>query len=151
MKGFHWGHGILVFFIFYVSFLIFTVFKTRSIDRNLVQDDYYSLDINYQERYDRIGNRNSLEKDVNIVYDKEKSCISLNFGTASLKRTGEVRMFRTAGGKSEDVSTSFELINGDIYCLESATMLPGKWIVELNWSDGKLDYFKESPVLIPDL
>lgn len=151
MKGFHWGHGILVFFIFYVGFLIFTVFKTRSIDRNLVQDNYYNLDIHYQERYDRIANRNMLEKDVVIMYDKALQCISFNFGFPEARRTAEVRMYRTAGGKNEDVLKKFDVEEASNYCLSAAGMNPGKWIVELNWNDGRLDYFKQSPILIQSL
>lgn len=151
MKGFHWGHGILVFFIFYVGFLIFTVFKTNSIDRNLVQDNYYNLDINYQDRYNRISNRNGLEKDVIVRYDREQLCVLINFGTVENKRVAELRMYRTAGGKGEDINTKFELVDADAYCFAPLTMKPGKWIVELNWNDGKLDYFKQSPILIPGL
>lgn len=149
MKGFHWGHGILVFFIFYVGFLIFTVFKTRTIDRNLVQDNYYNLDINYQDRYDRIANRNALEHDVVIKYNPGSTCVFIDFGSVMKKRLADVRMYRTAGNKTEDINTAFELVDQSEYCLSAENMLPGKWIVELDWNDGSLNYFITAPILIP--
>ena len=67
MKGFHWGHGLIIFFILYIGYLVGTVIKSRSINHNLVVDDYYAHDLAYQKMYvDASTNRQLLDADLVI-------------------------------------------------------------------------------------
>jgi hypothetical protein len=148
MKNFHWGHAILLFFIIYLAVLFGTVIKSTTIDRELVRDDYYALDLNYQERYDRIENRKTLQNDLLIRYNLEESCLYFDFGSSVPQISASVRMYRVAGKKAEDVTFSINLEDKRAVCMEIGKVLPGKWVTEVSWEDQNSSYFKEERILI---
>ena len=148
MNKFHWGHALLLFFIIYIAILLGTVLKTTTIDRELVQDDYYALDINYQERYDRIENRKYLERDMTVRYVIKEECVFFDFGASMPKITGTVRMYRVAGKKAEDIIYDFDIPEGNTFCLDVGKIIAGKWVTEVNWSDQKSSYYKEDRIII---
>ena len=143
----NWGYAILIFFICYISLLIFTVMKSLTIDHSLVADDYYQHDITYQKKYDAISNRKFLKSDLDIRYNTGEKELNLDFGKEDVSVTGKVVFYR-ASSKRDDFGDEFRLINDRLYKLKTNQLRPGKWKVKVEWRDEEREYYKEEEIYI---
>ena len=62
----HFGHGIALFYSFFVCTLIVVVVKSLDFDNSLVTEAYYQRDINYQQEYDRRSNSRNLTEPLRL-------------------------------------------------------------------------------------
>ena len=149
MKRFTWGHGIVIFFILYIGYLVGTVIKAQSINHYLVEDDYYAHDIAYQEMYvDARTNRTALSSDLSVDLTPDARHIQLKFG-ASTKNVKVKAHFYRPSDKKMDRKYTFDLEPSEsTISIESEDLVPGKWIVKVRWEDGQKTYYKEQVLII---
>lgn len=142
----NWGTALLIFFILYIGNLVRVVIKSRTIDHTLVVDNYYDHDIKYQERVDKINNRNLLTEDLEINYSQEEKVLRLAFGKDMKVRKANLQMYR-ASDKSADFTRAIEA-----GVAETEVSLPdlkkGKWKIKVEWSDEHRTYIKEKDIYI---
>lgn len=53
---FNWGHGIAIFITLFVIGLVFLVVKSMNVRYELVAEDYYPKELNYQSEINRLNN-----------------------------------------------------------------------------------------------
>jgi len=145
-SGFHWGYAILIFFIVYVSYLVFIVIKSKTYDHSLVMDNYYQHDLAYQKHYDKIVNRNLLEDDLEISQDALGQKLVLNFGDSTSINKLRIDFYR-ASDASMDFSKSYAHIDESIQ-ISTVDMIEGKWTIKVSWSDDINQYFKAEELII---
>ncbi len=143
----HWGNAILIFFICYISLLVFTVIKSRSVDHSLVAENYYQHDITYQKKYDAITNRNFLSSDLIINYDVTHKELRLLFGDQKVSVKGIITFYR-ASSKKDDFASEFVVKDNVTYSQKIPQLKPGKWQIKVQWNDGTRDYYKEEDIYI---
>ena len=149
MTRINWGHGILIFFILYVGYLVGTVIKSRTIDHSLVIDNYYEHDIAYQKLYyDATENRKQLKKDLAIIIDEENHHLNLEFGDNYDMIKGEVLFYRPSDKKA-DITEGFQIYAPQSKLeLSLKTLRQGRWVIKIRWNDGQRDYYKEKDLII---
>lgn len=143
----HWGYSILVFFIFYISFLAFTVYKSTQVDRSLVVEDYYAHDLSYQKRYDAIKNRQLLNQDLEIKYVHAENNVVLDFGKYDGNVKGVVDFYRPSN-KRIDNQHAFDLDGAQNHSISAENLSQGKWIVKVEWADELRKYYKEEEIFL---
>ena len=74
-----WGTGIAIVYALFVLGMLGAVFASRRHDPGLVQKDYYSLDLNYQDRLDRKQNAALLGDRLRIGYEAPQGVIAIQF------------------------------------------------------------------------
>jgi len=147
MKQFHWGHGILIFFIFYISYLVWTVVASRQIDHSLVLDDYYSLDLAYQDHY--IAAANSLHSNYQprVQYEEDTQQLLVEFPEIVVTE-GALHLYRPS---SAALDKHFDLITKDAksnYYIDVSGLEYGKWVAKTKWSFEGKKYYKEDIIFI---
>lgn len=138
---FHWGHGIFVFYVFFVATLIVVVIKSRTFDNSLVTEAYYARDINYQQEYDRRKNSSALTEPLKLV--ETASGYDLQFpnkGTA--KVAGTLHLYRPST-KNEDRRLPLQVDGEGVMPLPLTGMKPGRYAAIVEWSAGGVDYYDE--------
>lgn len=143
----NWGHYILIFFICYISLLIYTVIKSRSIDHSLVADNYYQYDINYQKQFDAVTNRKYLKEDLQIYQDNENQTLILDFGEEKVNLSGQLSLYR-ADDQSKDIIIDFTLIEQNTYSYPLINLHSGRWKVKVEWSDKNRKYYKDQSIYL---
>jgi hypothetical protein len=143
----NWGNALLIFFILYIGTLAVVVVKSTRIDHSLVVENYYDHDIKYQEKYDKLKNRNLLEQDLGISYEAAQNSIVFNFGTASEVKQADVEMYR-ASNKGVDFSHELKLDENNTSTFLLPKMITGKWKVKVEWKDSSRSYYKEKDIYI---
>lgn len=138
---FHWGHGIFVFYVFFVATLVVVVIKSRTFDNSLVDENYYARDINYQQEYDRRFNSNSLAEPLRIV--TADGGYALRFPKSGPgKVTGSVHLYRPST-KEDDRRLPLMVLDDGTMPLPLTGMNPGRYAAIVEWSAGGVDYYDE--------
>lgn len=141
-KKFNWGHGILVFYICFVGVIVTALIASFSVDHSLVVDDYYAKDLSYQSQY--VKSQNSMESErVVINNDKSNKSITIDFAENN-EIKGSVDFYRP-NDKSKDFKVD---LTKKATTIETDKMLPGKWILKIDWTEGGKAFYKEEMIFI---
>jgi hypothetical protein len=143
---FNWGTGIVIFFIFFAASMTFAVVSTTRHPPQLVQKDYYTLDLNYQDRLEKKQNTAMLPAVPKIMFDAATQKIQVRFPEGVIAQTGTAKCYRSATTR-EDFSTPFG--NTSAFDIPTAGLTAGRWHVELDWesAEGK-KYFWETALVV---
>jgi nitrogen fixation protein FixH len=140
MSKFNWGHGIFIFFVFFVGTLITVLIASRRVDHSLVVDDYYAQDLAYQSQYNKV--ENNLNDDL-LQIEMDKSSINFIFNTDKIS-SGTIKFYRPS-----DKSLDFDLpIAGNNITIEKSKLQKGKWKVKVDYSINNKPYYKEKEIFI---
>ena len=141
-KKFNWGHGILVFYICFVGAVVTALVASFGVDHSLVVDDYYAKDLAYQSQYDKTTN--ALKSNaVAIENDGKNQALTINFEEAN-RVQGFVNFYRPSD-KSEDFKVKLE---EKATTIPTDKLLPGKWILKIDWTDDGKEYYTEKMIYI---
>ncbi|MGI9533124.1 FixH family protein [Lutimonas sp.] len=141
-----WSTGIIIAMISFMIFILSFVYKAVALDEyqhELVSEDYYKDELHYQEEIDKLNNAGILSKDIklkntdqgiHIVFPEEINESSIKGSITFLRLSNEKLDF------TEKIDlTEYEQI------IPAEKLVSGKWIVKIDWEDGKNNYlFKES-------
>lgn len=143
----NWGTGIAIFFSFFALSMISAVVATTKFPPQLVQKDYYTLDLNYQERLVKKQNTARLALPPQARFVAASKSIQLNLPPGMAAQKAFVKCYRGATMR-DDFSTAFD--NASTMEIPAATFAAGRWHLELDWetAEGK-KYFWETALIIP--
>lgn len=141
----NWGHYILISFIVFVLLILYMVFRSYQSDNDLVAEDYYSQELDYQsviEKSKRAGNLTenihwvSEEQGIKVIYPSEMTGIS-----------GKINLFRPSD-KDLDFEVAIKQDTSNIQLIPIADLHRGKYILQIDWNYLDEDYFTEGVVFI---
>ena len=144
---FNWGTGIAIFYILFMGTMIYMVYKSTQHDRNLVVENYYENDLQYQSHLDKLNNANKLEKDLKIVQNTSEKYIRFSFPEEFKEVEGEILFYRTAD-QSKDFKTKIQLNENHEFVFPTNEMLAGGWEVKVDWKGDKIPFFKKVNIYI---
>ena len=140
MNKFNWGHGLTIFFTLFITSLGVVLYKSFSINRDLVKDDYYVDDLELKKLVEKKRNANELQ-DLKISYDATSKLFIISF-PSNMEAKGNIQLYRPSD-KSKDITLPIVLTEAS-ECIVPATNLDkGLWRIKLDWSDGSREYFFE--------
>ncbi|MDO5968518.1 FixH family protein [Flavivirga aquimarina] len=142
----NWGTGIVFAFIGFISFILYFVITMNvddKYDHDLVTEDYYAEELEYQKDIDKLKNAKKLSE--NISYKKSEEGLIISFpNNIDLKKiTGKVFLYRPSN-KHLDFETSISLSKPTLLIPDNR-LLDGRWNIKIDWQyNGKSYLFKES-------
>ncbi len=138
---FNWGTGIVIFFLLFATSMTLAVVATTRHPPQLMQSDYYALDLAYQERLEKKLNAAGLAVPPTITFDAAKKALLVQLPAGMPAQSGTVHCYRSATTR-DDLSTPFTHVSE--IRIAANDFLPGRWHVELDWvAEGK-KYFWET-------
>ena len=146
---FSWPIGIVLFYgifvVLLVSFVIFTTFNKV----DLVSDDYYAQELNYQQHIDRVERTKSLDQGLFINYDMKEKKIEVQFPTSipAENITGKIVFFRPSDAIL-DHNTSIQVGPGGRQTLDISNLNKGMWRIKIFWQVLQQEYFNEKSILV---
>jgi nitrogen fixation protein FixH len=139
---FNWGTGIAIVYSVFVLGMLGAVFASRRHDPGLVQKDYYSLDIHYQERLDRKQNAALLGDRLYIGYEAAQDVIAIQFPLELGAPTGRIKLFRPATLTDDRTLHVAPDARGRME-VPASKLQPGVWNREMEWEAGGKKYFND--------
>ena len=145
----NWGWKIVVL---YSAFVIMTLtivvyFMGQKVD--LVADDYYKQEIEYQDQIDKISNANSLSEPVGFTYSRDQRTLKLQFPPAHMEQglKGKIHLYRPSNA-DEDKEYKIQPQNTGEQLISIGSLSKGLWKIKITWSSGGKEYFNEKTVTL---
>ena len=146
MKNFNWGHGITLFFVVFIGFLVTALIQSAKMDHSLVADDYYAQDIAFQQHYDKISNYVQDKKSLDVTWmeTEKKLMVSIN---GELPKQGKMILYK-ASNKGQDQAIDFSVKGGENIVFNGSELRSGKWKIKVDWKEGTTPYYYEEDLYI---
>ncbi|WP_303316103.1 FixH family protein [Flavivirga abyssicola] len=142
----NWGTGIVIAFIGFISFIMYFIITMNvndAYDHDLVTEDYYAEELEYQKDIDKLKNAKHLNE--NITYKKSVEGLIIDFpNNIDFKKiTGNVFLYRPSN-KHLDFETAISLSKPTLLIPDNR-LVDGRWNIKIDWQyNGKSYLFKES-------
>ena len=141
----NWGTGIVIAFVGFISFIMYfviTMNTDKALDHDLVTEDYYKEELEFQNDIDKENNSKSLTE--NLTWKKTKDGVIITF-PESLEInsiTGKVFLYRPSN-KQFDFETDISLSNHNLL-IPDKRLLDGRWTIKVDWQyNGKSYLYKK--------
>ena len=147
MMKINWGTGITIFYSLFVLTFVYLVYRSTQEDLNLVVDNYYEKDLQYQSHLDKLNNANTLLEDLKIYRNKEEEYIRFSFPKDFTNIKGEILLYR-ASDQSKDLTTTIKLDDGNSQQISTKDLQKGYWKIKVDWEGNETAYFKSTTIQI---
>jgi hypothetical protein len=143
-----WGTGIAIFYSCFVIAMVSMVVMSARNKSDLVQENYYQKDLNYEAFRVKRQNASRMSQPARINYIRADKQIRIQLPKEMAGSTGQVSMFR-ASDKSLDLNFDLSLNEEAIMNIPSTgKFLRGLWTIQVEWeSEGKSYYAEEEIIL----
>ena len=141
----NWGTLIAIFYSCFVLFIGWMVYKAFGEDYDLVTEDYYAQEIQYQDKIDSKSRAKKLTGSLQATIEGKNLVVLFPQKEATLK--GEINCFRPSDA-SKDFKTAFETTNGR-FSIPLKEFIRGKYLIKVDWSNEKVNYYEEQTIVIP--
>ena len=141
----NWGTGIVLAFIGFIAFIMFFVINmivNKELTHDLVTEEYYKAELEYQKDIDKQNNSKLLSK--NITYKKTNEGLVVYFpeDLQPGKIEGKLFLYRPSN-KQLDFETTLSLSKSHLL-IPDKRLVDGRWNIIIDWQyNGKSYLFKE--------
>ena len=142
----NWGKSIaLVYGVFALSMIGF-VFAARNHPPQMVQKDYYNLDLNYQAHLEKRQRAAALGQAPSVVFDSEKQQVQIQLPAGLMADQGTIKCSRSADAAG-DITVS--LNQQAMVAIPKSQLQYGRWHFELDWTSAGKSYYYETALFVP--
>ena len=142
----NWGTGIVIAFILFIGFILYFVINMAANEKynhDLVTEEYYKKELEYQEDIDKLNNAKALEKDITVTKTNEGLQVIFPDNLNIEEITGKLFLYRPSN-KQLDFETSFSLSKPNLL-IPDKRLVDGRWNIKIDWKhEGEKYLFKES-------
>lgn len=142
----NWGYKITFAFTAFVLFIGMLVFKSFQQNIDLVAEDYYQQELQYQQQIDKISNTQKLKGSISFSQQDQHLVIQFPH-TQQHQLEGSIQLFRPSDARF-DISTQLSLNQEQTQRIPTAELLKGHYKIKLDWTDGSKSYYLEESVYI---
>ena len=140
---FTWGHGITTFIIGFILFMGFLVYKTMNVQFDLVAEDYYAQELDYQNKLNEMHNVNELEEEV--LVNAHIGHVMITLPESQSAAIGNITMYSPAN-KESDRSFSFDSSTNGNLEISTDGMVPGWYELQLRWEHQETNYYYKQEI-----
>ncbi|SDR96911.1 FixH family protein [Winogradskyella sediminis] len=130
----NWGTAIVIAFVCFISFIMYFVISMSTdskYDHDLVVEDYYGQELQFQADLDHEENAKHLESNITLKTTKEGIVITFPEDLNIQKIEGKVFLYRPSN-KQLDFETEISLSNHNLL-IPDKRLLDGRWNIKVDW------------------
>lgn len=139
----NWGNRIVLAFVLFAAFIGYMVVRAFQEDFDLVAEDYYAQEINYQQKLNRLSTTAIEEKEV--LVKQKKGQIYLTFPDESA--TGSIHFYHHSR-KIFDRTFDIDLSTNQVQKIDRSELVAGNYQVNITWQTDKKDFYQQSSIYI---
>ena len=144
----NWGTGIVLAFIGFISFIMYFVINmnvNKKYDHDLVTEDYYKAELEFQNDIDKETNSRDLAENLNWKKTDDGIVITFPESIEINNISGKVFLYRPSN-KQFDFETEISLSNHNLL-IPDKRLLDGRWNIKVDWQyNGKSYLYKKEIV-----
>ena len=142
----NWGSGIAIFYTLFVVTMVYMVVRASQADINMVQDNYYDQDINYEAF--RKSRQNGMEEgSLFIEYQSGQEKVKIQFPEETVEIDGSVQLYRPSN-QSWDKNLEIEVDESNAMEVAVGQLAKGYWKIVVRWDSRGKSYYKEQPLIL---
>ena len=148
MKKINWGTGIVLAFIGFISFIMYFIISmntNKDYQHDLVTEDYYKAELEYQNDINKEENAKNLEKNINWKKTNEGIIIEFPENLDIKNITGKVFLYRPSN-KQLDFEIKISLSNHNLL-IPDKRLLDGRWNIKVYWQYKKTEYLFKKEIV----
>lgn len=144
----NWGKGIFISFVVFAVLLAFLVYKTTEVTSEMVTDNYYEKEVEYNDIYK--GKTNVLNLEVNPKVEVKNSNIIIGYPAESISQDmeGEV-YFYSINNVSRDKRYTIKVDSNNQQIFSKDIFSTGNYNLQLKWVSNGKNYFFDKNIYIP--
>ena len=139
----NWGHKIVLAFILFAAFIGYMVVKAFQEDFDLVAEDYYAQEINYQQKLNKLSN--TVEAGKSVMVRQNGNEILLTFPDKGVQ--GSIHFYHPSR-KIFDRTFDIELTDNQMQKIDRAELVGGNYRVNITWQTDNQNYYQQSSIYI---
>ncbi|GAB4026749.1 FixH family protein [Spirosoma koreense] len=140
----NWSKAIILVFVLFAGFIGTMVYLMTRQRVDLVSDNYYQNEIDFQQHIDRVANART-NASVAMTYQSDKQQVV--FVLPETLRKGEITFYRP-GDRQQDFRVAIPADHPTRQVIPTQSLARGNWRVQFTWSDGQREYYKEEQVFL---
>ncbi len=142
---FNWGFGILLICLIFMGTTVVRVVSMMNKDVDLVTDNYYEKELDYQQQINKESRTASMKKEVEIKYSDK--IIILNFNNPSTNIDGQVYFYRPSNSKM-DFKIPLKVDGNGKQRIDASSIIKGMWHVQVSWNEKDKDFYSEQTIFV---
>lgn len=142
----NWGNRLLIAFIAFGTMIGILVYKSVTMQYDLVSEDYYQQELKYQDKIDGVQNANMVS-DVNILQDNNALTITLPSELKGTAITGEA-WFYCVTDAHKDRRFMLQVNQNGEYIINKQQLVKGNMQLKLTWQADNKNYYTEKQISI---
>ncbi|MFD2933483.1 FixH family protein [Spirosoma flavum] len=140
----NWGKSIILVFVLFAGFIGTLVYLMTRQHVDLVSDNYYQNEIEYQQHIDRVANARH-NSSTTMTYQADQQQVI--FVLPSTLQKGEITFYRPSDSQ-QDFRITIPAKHPTRQVIPTKALAKGNWRVQFTWSDGQLEYYKEEQIFL---
>ena len=143
----NWGNRILFLYLGFVALIITLVVVSFSQKVDLVAQDYYARELNFESEIVKMKNEGALVEKPKVFLRNDQLLISFPAAFKDKKITGSVLVYKPSDANA-DYTQAIDAIKGEVN-IATQNFSAGMRKVKIDWKVDSLYYLTESVVVIP--
>jgi nitrogen fixation protein FixH len=144
---FNWGHKLTLGFVVFAGMIIYMVVQSMHTRYDLVSNEYYKDELQYQQVIDDASRANQLSSRATITQQNEVLTLQLPAEMQQKTVTGSL-WFYCADDSKKDKKMTLQLNDNAVQTIDSRQFIPGNYSAKIRWESNGTSYYSEIPVTI---
>ena len=140
----------MIFFAVLISVVVGFGIYASKLRFDLVSDDYYQREIDYQSQIDRLNNTAPFKSEISISLNDQATLVRIVLPvehTTAPGFSGNVYFYRPSDAE-KDFTSDISPLTGGSAVIDSSELTDGLWKVQLSWTTGPTDYYYEDTLVV---
>lgn len=137
-----WGTGIILAFVAFITFilgLVITMTTNKELDHDLVVEEYYKQELDFQNKLDKEQNALLLAENIRVEKVTEGLLVHFPADLDFSEIEGKVFLYRPSN-KQLDFELPVSLSTHTLLVPDNR-LVDGRWNIEIDWKYEKQSYF----------
>lgn len=143
----NWGVGIATSIVLFMAISIGFIYYAFHQDVNLVRDDYYEAEVQYNDTMDKIKRTSQLKDNLEISLTTEN--ITLHFPLIYEKNriSGNIYMYRPSNN-TKDFNLPIQLDSLNFQNINTNNLLSGLWKIKVDWNYDSISFQNDKTLMV---
>lgn len=142
----NWGWNIVFAFTGFVAFIVYLAIRSFQTNIDLVTEDYYQQELQYQQQIEKMANTKHLA--VNLTIAQKDQQLIIQFPEAMTEEiSGTISLFRPSDARF-DLTEAIAINTGQQHRLNVDQLPKGHYKVKVDWKTGAEAYYSEKPIYL---
>lgn len=142
----NFGVKITVLYISFVVLILTLVFMSYGQKVELISPDYYSQEINFQQRINATNNEKKLSNSISHTINSKTIILKIDSSIIGKDFNGTINFYRPSDS-SKDIEMKMNFVNNE-QVIETKQFIHGAYKLQLSWVSNHTNYFKEEVIFI---